>query len=99
MKPTWTSSLSARFDNSTCWPLPEPDDNDGHGTCTHELRYAGYAGLETISEPASVSARARYHGADVIAAYEQLIAMPLSKSRDVLRALKAAAKMREEKAG
>jgi hypothetical protein len=31
--------------------------------------------------------------------YEQLISMPLSKSREVLRALKAAAKMREEKAG
>lgn len=92
MKCTWTGPRGARFDNKTYWPLPEQHgDPDAHDTCAHELRYPH---SENERGDGVVSSTARYHGADVIRAYELLVEMPLSKSRVVLKALKQAVKER-----
>jgi hypothetical protein len=68
-----------RLDNGTSWPLPIAGTGQGDAPA-HIMRYAP---IERVAD-------VRFHAASIMNAYEALIAMPLDRSREVLRALRMA---------
>jgi hypothetical protein len=79
IRPAIVGDRHTRLDNGTNWPLPDGDPFDRFGA-NHIVRYAP---IEQVAE-------VRFHAASVMDAYETLLLMPLSQSREVLRALKLA---------
>lgn len=88
---TDVSTHHVRLDNGTTWSLPEPNDGDEYGV-QHALRYRA----DGLGESATYTSRERMIAASEMSCYRALVDLPLSESRKVLRAIKAAMKMRRE---
>ena len=65
--------------DGTTWPLPESEDGDAH-TVEWKLRYA----------PNQLTREDQLYLASICSAYGALVDASLSRSRDVLRALRSA---------
>lgn len=83
MKPTRIGDTWARFDDGTCWPLPENDD----GEVQWRLRYSHR----------DTSSTDRLTAASFMGAYADLIALPQRERNKRVAAIRKAMEMRDAK--
>jgi hypothetical protein len=89
MKPTWTSRHAARFDDGTCWALPDFDMPDDEPSLGWVQRYGSPAKRE----------EQRLSVASVLDCYDALIRLPQRERNARVKAIRAAMNMRDNRSG